>query len=235
MLRLVGILNRNEYERLAHWFSLDSLREWDKEEALDDYVSSIIHLARSIGSAMGRPAFDVQINGGEFQRYRDNLRFDPFELNFPPLSRARKDEPIFAILPALIEPLVNALSYLRDEADGIDKEDEQEPIKIVIRDCRRSSGEGTSGSHRSCELVRLPHILIQIGNRCLSRLDVEPSGINTTRQLLERTRLATIGNGEYDGEYWWVPVLLHPQELYKQIEPHHKKESSKNGIAATRG
>jgi hypothetical protein len=235
LLRLVGILNRNEYERLTHWFSQDSLRQWDKEEALDDYVSSITHLARAIGSAMGRPAFDIQINGGEFQQYKDEIRFDPYELNFPPLSRARKDEPIFAILPALIEPLVNALSYLRDEAGGIDKEDEQEPIKIVIQDRRCFSDEVTQDAQPSSEIIRLPHILVQIGNRCLSRLNVEPSGINTTRQLLERTQLATIGKGEYDGEYWWVPVLLHPKELYKQTEPYQKRESSENGIAGTRG
>jgi hypothetical protein len=207
LFRLNGIVTHREFGRLKWWFTKDSLAAWNnprkREEVFSLYRDSIVHLARSMGTALGRPWVEIEL-GGEKTLHQEPCYFEPRELNFPPLSKSHGNEPIFALLPALVEPLINAIRYLKEQAGhSATTEWDREPVRLVIEDCRDTP---------------TPHILVRIGNRCHDRHVKIPSGVKNTRHLMRMTRLATIIWGEARDGYQWVTVRLHPQKLHLKIQ-----------------
>jgi hypothetical protein len=213
LFRLNGIVAHREFWRLKWWFTKDSLAAWNdlrnREEVFELYHDSIVHLARSIGTALGRPWIDVQSHR-EKTSHHDPCFFELRELNFPPLSKSNGNEPIFALLPALVEPLINALRYLKEQTgQSATTEWEREPVKLVIEDRRDNSNT--------------PHILVRIGNRCYDRNVKVPSGVKNTRHLMKMTRLATMIWSEARDGYQWVTIRLHPQKLHLKIQQEESK------------
>lgn len=202
LLRLYGTLDDNDFEHVRDWFTETSRDEWMRPTAFQKYHHSITHLARAITSASGYPRIDVMVDGDEIS-YADNIKLELDNLRFPPLSKAKKgNEPILALLPALTEPLDNAIKYLKSKISE-DFSISDNPIKLVIEDRRVWAN---------------PCILVEIGNPYFEgdELPATP-GLSRARELVEFTGLATIGDGRIktiDGKpYYFVPVYLHPQNL----------------------
>ena len=221
LLRLIGILSRKEYGKLGEWFDDSSLGMWCPDDprgggqTLDRYVRSIVHLARAIGSARGRPWVAVEVNGRPAPCDDSYCEFDRRELHFPPLSLSARGEAVYAMLPALVEPLVNALRFYADAGEQIPA---REPIRLKIDDRRQSPPPGTG-----------PHISVGIGNLCPpslfadeEALQQDPPGVQMTRRLMTLSRLATLMPTEHDGAYRWVTVHLHPQRLHAWIHTHER-------------
>lgn len=219
LLRLNGILDRKDYQKLEHWFDEESLEEWKVDKAFDIYQKSIVHLTRSIAGALGRPLVNVTVNG-KTVLYDGDCMFSMSFLRFPPLSKALTNEPIFALLPGFLEPLINGLRFLKNSNKLNEEQRRNEPIRLMIEDHRTTRNQ-----------VDPPHILVRVGN--ISPMDEriveragdltritqhsDPTGVQTTRLLVRRTHLATIKKTEWAGGYRWTPVLLHPQELHRRI------------------
>jgi hypothetical protein len=204
--RLIGMLRSESYEKLRNWFTETSKELWERPEAFDQYQRSITHLARAIGSALGHPDIIVRANGNE-THYIGDCVLDTYELQFPPLSKAETDtEPVLALLPALTEPLTNAILYLEKIEQRVRTDYGELPIKLVIEDHRPS------------------HILVKIGNPYFGTNEA-PSlpGVSMTRRLMAYTNLADIDDRieiakENGQRYLWVSVRLHPQRLAELIE-----------------
>jgi hypothetical protein len=213
VFRLIGTLRSENYDKLRNWFTRTSKELWERPETFDQYLRSITHLARAIGSALGRPHLIVEANG-EITHYQDDCVLDTDELQFPPLSKAEADmEAVLALLPALTEPLTNAILYLEKiEQRAKHRPDEEslpKPIKLKIKDFRPS------------------HILVKIGNPYFGTNEA-PSlpGVSITRRLMSFTKLADIDDKVeieegHDGRYLWVSVRLHPQMLADLISQIH--------------
>lgn len=205
LLRLNGILQRSEYRRLKAWFTTDSLAVWDdpgqKQTVFEEYRDSVVHMARSIGTAVGHPLVEA-VSNGRREMYSEPCYFQPGLLSFPPLAFFHMGEPAFALMPAVAEPLLNALRYLNEKKENAGGQWASEPVRLVIEDRR----DGAS-----------PHILVRVGNRCDDGHFREPSGVRMTRRLMEKTKMATLISEEPEGDYRWVSVLLHPQKLYQKI------------------
>lgn len=214
VFRLIGTLRSENYDKLRNWFTKTSKEQWERPEAFEQYLRSITHLARAIGSALGRPHLIVEANGKQ-TCYKDDCVLDTYELQFPPLSKAETDmEAVLALLPALTEPLTNAILYLEkiEQRAKFHAGDSSKPrpIKLQIEDARPS------------------HILVKIGNPYFGTNEA-PSlpGVSITRRLMSFTKLADIDdkveiNQDHDGRYLWVSVRLHPQmlaELIGHIKP----------------
>ncbi len=214
VFRLIGTLRSENYDKLRNWFTKTSKEQWERPEAFDQYLRSITHLARAIGSALGRPHLIVEANGKQ-TCYKDDCVLDTYELQFPPLSKAETDmEAVLALLPALTEPLTNAILYLEKIEQRTKfhqgESSKPRPIKLQIEDARPS------------------HILVKIGNPYFGTNEA-PSlpGVSITRRLMSFTKLADIDdkveiNEDHDGRYLWVSVRLHPQmlaELIGHIKP----------------
>jgi hypothetical protein len=214
VFRLIGTLRSENYDKLRNWFTKTSKELWQRPETFDQYLRSITHLARAIGSALGRPHIIVEANG-KLTCYQDDCVLDTYELQFPPLSKAETDmEAVLALLPALTEPLTNAILYLEKIEQRakyhVGEASKPKPIKLQIEDSRPS------------------HILVKIGNPYFGSNEA-PSlpGVSITRRLMSFTKLADIDdkveiNEDHDGRYLWVSVRLHPQmlaELIGQIKP----------------
>ncbi len=215
VFRLIGTLRSGNYDKLRYWFTETSKEQWERPEAFNQYHQSITHLARAIGSALGHPEVMVEVNG-ERTYYRDDCVLDTYELQFPPLSKAETDtEAILALLPALTEPLTNAILYLEKIEHRVKRGQDRsrlqgavsksKPIKLVFEDFRPS------------------HILVKIGNPYFGA-DQAPSlpGVSITRRLMAFTKLAEIDEKieieEDNGErYLWLSVRLHPQLLAELI------------------
>jgi hypothetical protein len=209
VFRLIGTLRSGNYDKLRSWFTETSKEQWERPEAFNQYHQSITHLARAIGSALGHPEVMVEVKG-ERTYYREDCVLDTYELQFPPLSKAETDtEGILALLPALTEPLTNAILYLekieRRVKRGQSVVTNLRPIKLLFEDYRPS------------------HILVKIGNPYFGTGEI-PSlpGVSITRRLMAFTKLADIDEKieieEDDGErYLWLTVRLHPQMLAELI------------------
>jgi hypothetical protein len=219
VFRLIGTLRSENYDKLRNWFTKTSKEQWERPETFDQYLRSITHLARAIGSALGRPHLIVEANG-QLTHYKDDCVLDTYELQFPPLSKAETDmEAVLALLPALTEPLTNAILYLEKieqrAKHHVGEASKPKPIKLRIEDSRPS------------------HILVKIGNPYFGTNEA-PSlpGVSITRRLMSFTKLADIDdkveiNEDHDGRYLWVSVRLHPQmlaELIGQTNPNWPKE-----------
>jgi hypothetical protein len=204
--RLIGMLRSENYDKLRNWFTETSKELWERPEAFDQYQRSITHLARAIGSALGHPDIIIRINGVE-THYKGDCVLDTYELQFPPLSKAETDtESVLALLPALTEPLTNAILYLEKIEQRVSIEYGELPIKLVIEDHRPS------------------HILVKIGNPYFGTNEA-PSlpGVSMTRRLMAYTKMADIDDRieiakENGQRYLWVSVRLHPQRLAELIE-----------------
>jgi hypothetical protein len=209
VFRLIGTLRSENYDKLRNWFTKTSKELWQRPETFDQYLRSITHLARAIGSALGRPHLIVEANG-KLTSYKDDCVLDTYELQFPPLSKAETDmEAVLALLPALTEPLTNAILYLEKieqrAKPHMGEASKPRPIKLQIEDARPS------------------HILVKIGNPYFGTNEA-PSlpGVSITRRLMSFTKLADIDdkveiNEDHDGRYLWVSVRLHPQMLAELI------------------
>ncbi|HKX31570.1 MAG TPA: hypothetical protein VJ302_28035 [Blastocatellia bacterium] len=209
LMRLLGVLGHSEYTKLTSWFTNSSIQEWEEPMAFQKYQQSITHLARAIGSVHGYPSVTVVTDGEEIH-YHEYCHLDFDELRFPPLSKRAGREPILALLPALTEPLSNAFNYLETVSSLMppDVKRERPPaIRLEIQDCRKSA---------------LPHILVKIGNRYFSNDLISPTGIAKAREFMKFAKVATIGEPQVesrgDGNYFWVPVFLHPQQLHQLIQ-----------------
>lgn len=232
LLRLQGILHSDDVSKLEKlskdWFNGDSLIGWNNtsgegtEEVFHCYKNSILHLARSIGSALARPWIEMTA-GDRRERHDGYCIFDQQKLDFPPLSQARGGEAIFALLPAVIEPLLNALRYLANQGERAARE----PIKLMMEDNRIIKDDRKAKHHG-------PHILLKIGNRCWNNQTHDPAGVNTTRRLMRLTKLATMEQPEIVDGYRWISILLHPQKLHGVIEQalkkHHPVRIKTDGI-----
>jgi len=204
--RLIGMLRSENYDKLRNWFTESSKELWKKPEAFDQYQRSITHLARAIGSALGHPDIIVRTKDSETHFIGDCV-LDTYELQFPPLSKAETDtESVLALLPALTEPLTNAILYLEKIEQRVSREHGNLPIKLLIEDHRPS------------------HILVKIGNPYFGTNEA-PSlpGVSMTRRLMAYTMLADIDDrveivSENGERYLWVSVRLHPQRLAELIE-----------------
>jgi hypothetical protein len=215
VFRLIGTLRSENYDKLRNWFTRTSKEQWERPETFDQYLRSITHLARAIGSALGRPHLIVEANG-EITSYKNDCVLDTDELQFPPLSKAEADmEAVLALLPALTEPLTNAILYLEKIEQRAKHRPGEEslpkPIKLKIKDSRPS------------------HILVKIGNPYFGTNEA-PSlpGVSITRRLMSFTKLADIDDKveieeDHDGRYLWVSVRLHPQILADLISQIHHK------------
>ena len=205
LLRLNGILQRSEYKRLKAWFTSDSLAVWDdpgqQQTVFEEYRDSVVHTARSIATAVGHPLVEVESNGRR-ELYSEPCYFQPGLLSFPPLAFFKMGEPAFALMPAIAEPLLNALRYLNEKKEYAGGQWAREPVRLVIEDRRNAAP---------------PHILVRVGNRCDDSHFREPSGVRMTRRLMEKTKVATLISEEPSGDCRWVSVLLHPQKLYQKI------------------
>lgn len=199
LLRLVGILNRKEYGKLTHWFTrLKST--WDAPGLMNDYSRSLTHIAQAVGSALGYPYLEVKVDSEPPKRYEEMVMFSTRLLNFPPLSKEGGIDPIFAMLPAFIEPLINAIRYLRD-TEEVQKKRPKEPVKLVMKDQRSSTV--------------LSHISVVISNYCPTRPPSYQTGVRTTQTLMERTLLAGVCRGDFSNNEWSVLIKLHPQKLHE--------------------
>ena len=221
LLRLLGTLDEGDpAEKLGHWFTESSLAEWDLDAAFAKYQNSLTHLVRAIGSSFGHPSILV-CAGGEEKLYADYCALDLDELLFPPLSKTGKgNEPILALLPALTEPIANALTYIKSkELLGSDT-----PLVLVIEDHRREE---------------LPSIKVEIGSPYFEGDHLPSShGLAIARQVSALTGLAEIGEGEVkpiNGRpYYFVPVLIHPQVLAQRLERTYDGSTKKTQTAHNR-
>lgn len=213
LFRLYGTIDEGDFAHLRKWFTETSRLEWGMPTAFQKYVQSVTHLARAIGSARGHKRIDIVVNGKKTE-YNDGCKLDLDDLRFPPLSKGEKvNEPILALLPALTEPLENALNYL-DRKRQLGSET---PIRIEIEDLRDTD---------SAECI-----LINIGNPFFEENDLpERHGLARAQELMKITRLATIDAGErreVDGvPYYFVPVRLHPQRLAERIDRHYEVDDA---------
>ena len=214
LLRLIGILHRGDYSKLEEWFDEASLALWESRDEKTEkkvfqlYQEAIVHLARAMGSAFGRPWFAVTVEG-QTTFYDEACHLDPGKLTFLPLSKSRRSEAIYALLPALVEPLRNALLFLEDREDYIPA---REPIRLTIKDNRRKPAMGT------------PHILVEVANLYPSDLPSnmvvagrDPAGVRATRRFMDLTGMAHIRRTSYKDEYRTLAILLHPQKLREKI------------------
>lgn len=207
LFRLYGTIDEGDFAHLRKWFTETSRLEWQKPTAFQKYVQSITHLARALGSARGHKRIDIVVQGKKTE-YTTGCELDLDDLRFPPLAKGEKvNEPILALLPALTEPLENALNYL-DKKGWLGSET---PIRIEIQDLRQSQS---------------PCILFTIGNRFFEEDELpERHGLARAQELMEIIGLATIDSGErrdVDGIlYYFVPVRLHPQKLAEKIDRHY--------------
>ena len=214
LLRLIGILHRGDYSKLEEWFDDASLELWESRDEETErkvfrlYQEAIVHLARAMGSAFGRPWFEVTVEG-HTTRYDEPCHLDPGKLTFLPLSKSRRSEAIYALLPALVEPLRNALLFLEDREDYIPDE---EPIRLTIKDNRQKPAVGT------------PHIFVEVANLWPSDQSSnpvvagrDPAGVKATRRFMELTGMAHIRKTHYDSEYRKLAIHLHPQKLREKI------------------
>jgi hypothetical protein len=207
LLRLYGTIDEEDYAHVAEWFTESSRAEWTTEAAFQKYQDSILHLIRAVACARGHKRVTAVVDGRE-THYEEACTLNLDELLFPPLSKQEKgNEPILALMPALTEPLDNALNYLsKKRLLGADL-----PIRLHIEDLRADE--------------RQPSIFVEIGNPYFEG-DELPStpGLDRAQELMKFTGLATIGEGrtEYVGgqHYYFVPVQLHPQRLAEQINNH---------------
>ena len=197
---------------MRKWFTETSRLEWEKPTAFEKYQKSVTHLARAIGGARGHIRIDIVVQG-EKTEYTTGCELDLDELRFPPLAKGEKvNEPILALLPALTEPLENALNYLDKRRQlGSDT-----PIRIEIEDLRHTDA---------------PCILVNIGNRFFDEDELpERHGLARAQQLMEITEVATISEGEkreVEGVlYYFVPVRLHPQRLAEAIDRQYEADDS---------
>jgi hypothetical protein len=208
LFRLYGTIDEGDFGHLRKWFTETSRLEWGKTSAFEKYRNSIAHLARAIGGARGHKRIDIVVQGTKTE-YTTGCELDLDELRFPPLAKGEKvNEPILALLPALTEPLENALNYL-DKRQQLGSET---PIRIEIEDLRQTES---------------PCILVNIGNRFFADDELpERHGLARAQQLMEITELATISEGEKrDVEgvpYYFVPVRLHPQRLAEAIDRQYE-------------
>lgn len=204
LFRLYGTIDEGDFKHLQKWFTPTSRLEWEKPAAFQKYIQSITHLARAIGAARGHKRIDVVVQGKKTE-YDTGCELDLDDLRFPPLAKGEKvNEPILALLPALTEPLENALNYLH-KREWLGSEI---PIRIEIEDRRQSES---------------PCILVNIGNRFFEDDELpERHGLARAQELMQITELATIEKGEKrDVEgvlYYFVPVCLHPQRLAEEID-----------------
>jgi hypothetical protein len=204
LLRLYGTLDRGDYGHLSGWFTETSKAEWKTQAAFQKYQKSVKHLVRAIACARGHTRVIVTVDGQE-THYMDGCTLDLDELRFPPLSKEEKvNEPILTLLPALTEPLDNALNYLyKKRLLGTDY-----PLRLVIKDLRQESE---------------PCIMVEIGNPFFEG-DELPStpGLAGANELLSVTKLASIGEGRKQNingtSYYFVSVRLHPQRLAELID-----------------
>jgi hypothetical protein len=228
LLRLIGILHRHDFSKLEEWFDDASIAAWEsKEKRVEEkvfqlYHDAVVHLARSIGSAFGRPWLEVTV-GEQTTRYNEECHFDLNNLNFLPLSRARRGEAIYALLPALVEPLINALKFMDDVNEHLPL---AEPIKLLIEDNRRKPMTGT------------PCIHVEVRNLCPAALfpnpqDLkrDPSGVKTTRRFLALTEMATLKRTQHRDEHRVLSILLHPKKLYDKIPPPAAKETDRRSTS----
>jgi hypothetical protein len=197
LLRLVGILNRKEYNKLTYWFTRNK-SSWNEPSLLDDYTTSLTHLARAIGSALGYPFLQVKIGSNPPQVYTNPVTFKIKHLHFPPLSKERGPDAIFALLPAFIEPYINAIRYVRD-TEEVQERKKNDPVKLYIEDRRNSN--------RS-------HIFVKILNFCPTKPPAHQTGLRITKKLMQKTMLATIIDGYFEQDQWAVGIQLHPQKLH---------------------
>lgn len=212
LFRLYGTIDEGDFGHLRKWFTETSRLEWEKPTAFEKYQKSVTHLARAIGGARGHIRIDIVVQG-EKTEYTTGCELDLDELRFPPLAKGEKvNEPILALLPALTEPLENALNYLDKRRQlGSDT-----PIRIEIEDLRHTDA---------------PCILVNIGNRFFDEDELpERHGLARAQQLMEITEVATISEGEkreVEGVlYYFVPVRLHPQRLAEAIDRQYEADDS---------
>lgn len=214
-LRLNSILHTRDYSKLSKWFDegllalWNSTRESDERLVLRRYKDSVVHLARAIGSSLGRPWVEVTVEG-ETETFNEDCPFEGSRLRFLPLTDLETSEAVYALLPALVEPLTNALEFYYRFSDQLPA---RAPIKLVIEDNRH----GRRG-------LRVSHIAVRIGNLCptdifssAALLRNDPPGVRQTRELLAFSRLAAINPTSHDGTHRWVNVLIHPQRLYLKV------------------
>jgi hypothetical protein len=214
LLRLVGTLGEGDPGRkLGDWFTSSSMAEWRTPAAFPKYQASLTHLARAIGSSFGHPLVLV-VCDGEQKQFSDYCALDLDEVLFPPLSKAEKgNEPILALLPALTEPISNALAYMRTK--GLLGSDY--PLVLEIED------------HRDNEVAC---ITVAIGSPYFEQDHLPSShGVAIAGRLSKLTELAEIGLGEVRNcnghPYYFVPVSIHPQMLAQQIENAHANSTKK--------
>ena len=208
LFRLYGTIDEGDFSHLRKWFTETSRLEWTRPAAFEKYEKSITHLARAIAGARGHKRIDVVVAGTK-REYTTSCKLDLDEVRFPPLAKGEKvNEPILSLLPALTEPLENALNYL----DKKRKLGSDTPIRIEIEDLRHSES---------------PCILANIGNPFFEEDELpERHGLARAQELMEIVDLATISEGEkreVDGvTYYFVPVRLHPQRLVEAIDREYE-------------
>lgn len=210
LLRLYGTIDEEDYAHVAEWFTESSKAEWTTEAAFQKYHDSILHLIRAVACARGHKRVTAVVGGRE-THYEEGCTLNLDDLLFPPLSKQEKgNEPILALMPALTEPLDNALNYLyKKRLLGTNA-----PIRLHISDLREDG--------------RRSGILVEIGNPYFEG-DELPStpGLDRAQELMRFTGLATIGGGRIEkvgGEpYYFVRVQLHPQRLAEQVDSRMKR------------
>ena len=203
LLRLVGILNRKEYIKLDSWFTRYK-NTWDADSVIGNYSQSLTHMAQAVGSALGYPYLEVKVDSEPPLKYQEPVMFSTRFLNFPPLSKDAGLDPIFAMLPAFIEPFINAVRYLRD-TEEVQLKRPNEPVKLIIKDHRSVSSPSS-------------HILVVIRNYCPTRPPTHQTGVQATQKLMMKTKLATVCDGEFSNNEWSVEVRLHPQKLHEELK-----------------
>jgi hypothetical protein len=161
-------------------------------------------MAQAVGSALGYPYLEVKVDSEPPLKYQEPVMFSTRFLNFPPLSKDAGLDPIFAMLPAFIEPFINAVRYLRD-TEEVQLKRPNEPVKLIIKDHRSVSSPSS-------------HILVVIRNYCPTRPPTHQTGVQATQKLMMKTKLATVCDGEFSNNEWSVEVRLHPQKLHEELK-----------------
>jgi hypothetical protein len=224
LVRLVALLQRGrkeDFEKISNWVDIDELKSWqtgDEERIVSPFVETIKQISTSICRSYGWPRVTVTsliygkeevfawINPDSMNQFEEmaeaDISFDINELKIPPLKAG--SDAIFAFIPAIIEPIRNALEYLLRNHHKF-----SEPHALQIR--------------ISSELPDF--ISVEIGNAVDSHnIPPEglPSGLDVTQGLVESVGLTKYIKSSHsdldnDCKLYWITIHVTPQKLCQQI------------------
>lgn len=201
-------------EKTDLWFTEQSLAKWNanRDDMVDIYCQSVSHLASVLLMLRGGKLLEARkvYRGGReiVEQVPVGEGLDHDKLNFPPLSKSTDTGAIDTLLPALIEPIWNAIRHLEEKFQW------RKPLCVTVIDQRPDCMEIFIENEAIVNETAFDETKIGL---IAQRKRI--GGMDATRALCHISKMATIGDPSIERrehtQFIRVIVRLHPQRLHE--------------------